>query len=57
VGAQIVMRTTIMNRIISLVAMAMVPMAALPATIDDLAWLSGCWASENQEAGSGENWM
>jgi len=46
-----------MHRIISLVAMAMVPMAALPATIDDIAWLSGCWVSENQEAGSGENWM
>lgn len=46
-----------MNRALCLVAMAMMPVIALPDTIDDLAWLSGCWASENQEAGSGEQWM
>ena len=46
-----------MKKIICLVALAMVPAAALPATIDDLAWLSGCWASANQEPGSTEQWM
>jgi hypothetical protein len=35
----------------------MIPLAALPASISDLAWLSGCWASANQGAGSGEQWM
>ena len=46
-----------MKKIICLVALAMMPAAALPATIDDLAWLSGCWASANQEPGSTEQWM
>ena len=36
---------------------ATLPVVALPATIDDLAWLSGCWAAANQESGSGEQWM
>jgi hypothetical protein len=27
------------------------------ASVDQLAWLSGCWASEGGEAGSGEQWM
>lgn len=27
------------------------------ADINDLKWLSGCWALDNQERGSGENWM
>ncbi|HEY7671032.1 MAG TPA: DUF6265 family protein [Gammaproteobacteria bacterium] len=27
------------------------------ASIADLAWLSGCWASEDAELGSGEQWM
>ena len=27
-----------------------------PASVDDLAWLAGCWASVGGEAGSGEQW-
>jgi hypothetical protein len=27
------------------------------ATISDLSWLAGCWASVDGEAGSGEQWM
>jgi hypothetical protein len=27
------------------------------ASIDQLGWLAGCWASEGGEAGSGEQWM
>ena len=46
-----------MNRAVGLFATAMMPIAAIPATIDDLAWLSGCWAAANQEAGSEEQWM
>ena len=26
-------------------------------TIDDLAWLTGCWASDGAEPGNGEQWM
>ncbi len=28
-----------------------------PATVDQLAWLSGCWASAAGEPGSEEHWM
>jgi hypothetical protein len=38
-------------------AVSLLPLTALPATIDDLEWLSGCWAAANQDAGSGEQWM
>ena len=27
-----------------------------PASVEDLAWLSGCWATVGGEAGSGEQW-
>lgn len=27
------------------------------ASVEDLAWLTGCWASVGAEAGSGEQWM
>lgn len=27
-----------------------------PASVADLAWLAGCWASVGGEAGSGEQW-
>lgn len=30
--------------------------AAMPV-IDDLAWLTGCWASDGAEPGNGEQWM
>jgi len=46
-----------MRRLIWLIAAAALPVVASPATIDDLAWLSGCWAAANQESGSGEQWM
>jgi len=51
------MTAMVRNKIVCLFATAIMPIAALPATIDDLAWLSGCWAAANQEAGSGEQWM
>jgi hypothetical protein len=31
--------------------------AAQAQTVDQVAWLAGCWASERGEAGSGEQWM
>jgi len=39
-----------------LVALAPFETAAPPSTVQDLAWLSGCWASVDGEAGSGETW-
>ena len=34
------------------------PMAAAAGpSVDQLAWLAGCWATERAEAGSGEQWM
>ena len=51
------MTAMVKKKIVCLIATAIMPMVALPATIDDLAWLSGCWAAANQEAGSGEQWM
>ena len=44
-------------RLICLIALAVVPVTALPASITDLAWLSGCWAATDQDTGSGEQWM
>ena len=31
-------------------------LAASPFSVQDLAWLSGCWASVGGETGSGETW-
>ncbi|HET9227285.1 MAG TPA: DUF6265 family protein [Thermoanaerobaculia bacterium] len=31
-------------------------LAASPSSVQDLAWLSGCWARVGGEAGSGETW-
>lgn len=45
------------SRITCLLTLTIVPLIAIPASIADLAWLSGCWAATNQEAGSGEQWM
>ena len=56
-GARADMRKRVDSKILCLIASAAMPMAALPATIDDLAWLSGCWAAAGQQAGSGEQWM
>ena len=33
------------------------PSVSKPASVEDLAWLAGCWASVGREAGSGEQWM
>lgn len=30
---------------------------AMANDVDDLVWMSGCWALDRQEHGSGENWM
>jgi Domain of unknown function (DUF6265) len=37
-------------------AAAETPPAAPPPTVQSLAWLAGCWASVDGEAGSGETW-
>lgn len=51
------MKTLVKNKVAFLIATATMPVTVLPATIDDLAWLSGCWVAANQDAGSGEQWM
>lgn len=51
------MTAMVRNKVACLIATAIMPMAALPATVEDLGWLSGCWAAVNQEPGSGEQWM
>jgi Domain of unknown function (DUF6265) len=33
------------------------PASAQESPLEQLAWLSGCWASESGEAGSGEHWL
>ena len=45
------------NQVAYLLAMAVLPVVASASLISDLAWLSGCWAASDQEAGSGEQWM
>ena len=51
------MNKWVKSKVPCLIATAIMPVAVLPATIDDLAWLSGCWAAAGQQAGSGEQWM
>ena len=34
-----------------------VALAAPTSSVQDLSWISGCWASVGAEAGSGETWM
>lgn len=41
----------------SLLAVGILPGTAAPPTLDQVSWISGCWASELDEAGSGEQWM
>ena len=55
-GAGIVKKAMI-SRLACLIALAVVPLTASPASITDLAWLSGCWAAADQDKGSGEHWM
>ena len=50
------------HRLIShaaLVAAFALPVSGLAADnpVDQLAWLPGCWTTDNAEAGSGEQWM
>ncbi len=45
------------GQVACLLAIAVMPAGAFPASILDLGWLSGCWSSNNQQAGSGEQWM
>ena len=56
-GAQAVMRKSLRQSLAWLVAAAVLPVATLAATIDELAWLSGCWAAVDQDVGSTEQWM
>jgi hypothetical protein len=49
-----------MRRLLASVGIAIALGAPWPARADELAslrWLTGCWAAENGEAGSGEQWM
>lgn len=44
-------------RLLPLVGTALAACTGAPAaTIDDLAWIAGCWAIEGAEAGTGELW-
>ena len=51
------MMKAITSRFVCLTVLAGAPLVASPASITDLAWLSGCWAATNQDTGSGEYWM
>lgn len=48
---------TMKNQVGFSLAIFIMPVVSFPASISDLAWLSGCWAANNQEVGSGEQWM
>ena len=39
-----------------LMSLPSVASSQAPASIEDLAWLAGCWSSVGGEAGSGEQW-
>ncbi len=39
-----------------LMGLSSVSSAQEPASVEDLVWLAGCWASVGSEAGSGEQW-
>lgn len=42
---------------VALAAVAIGSASAAQPEIDQVAWLAGCWRSENAEPGSGEQWM
>lgn len=44
------------STLLLVIALAPAEAAAPSSSIQDLAWLSGCWASVGGEAGSGETW-
>ena len=50
------MKVFILIAIFLLMGLPSVASAQDPASIEDLAWLSGCWATVGGEAGSGEQW-
>ena len=45
-----------MNLSILMMTVALAASEAVPSSVQDLAWISGCWASVDGEAGSGETW-
>ncbi len=51
------MKNPVKESLACLIVATLLPVAALPATIGDLAWLSSCWMAAGQDAGSGEHWM
>ena len=51
------MKNPVKQTLACLIVATVLPVVALPATIEDLTWLSGCWAAAGQDAGSGEQWM
>ena len=46
-----------MKSVLSALVVLLVASSATAASIDDVAWLAGCWAADNREAGSVEQWM
>jgi hypothetical protein len=48
-----------MKRVVVLALASLIGVSAVAesASVEDLAWLAGCWASVGAEAGSGEQWM
>jgi hypothetical protein len=47
---------TIRSDLIAIAAILLAATSAADDSVADFDWLSGCWASEDQEAGSGEMW-
>jgi hypothetical protein len=47
-----------MKRVVVLALASLIGVTAMveSASVEDLAWLAGCWASVGAEAGSGEQW-
>ena len=50
------MKVFILIAISLLMGLPSVTSAQEPASVEELAWLSGCWATVGGEAGSGEQW-
>ena len=42
---------------VQLIIAAVLPLSARAATLDDLAWLTGCWRSEGDKRQITEHWM
>ena len=50
-------RPTIQTIAVQLILAAALPLCAGAATLDDLAWLTGCWRSEGDNRQITEHWM